>query len=86
MKIMSCGNLWSPKKYQKKLWYCCHLKRKNILKILKRLDDEDGVPFNDVLLKVWTCISEPDSVDAQKYLNEKAIAEVIKVLREKSQP
>ena len=58
----------------------------NILKVLKRLDDEDGVPFNNILLKLWTCISEPDSVDAQKYLNEKAITEVVKELREKSQP
>ena len=54
----------------------------NILKILNRLDDEDGVPFNNVFLKVWTCISEPDSIDAQKYLNEKAIAEVVKELKE----
>lgn len=54
----------------------------NILKILNRLDDEDGIPFNNVFLKVWTCISEPDSVDAQKYLNEKAIAEVVKELKE----
>ncbi len=54
----------------------------NILKILNRLDDEDGVPFNNVFLKVWTCISKPDSVDAQKYLNEKAIAEVVKELKE----
>ena len=58
---------------------------KNILKLLNRLDGADGVPFNNVLLKVWTCISEPDSIEAQKYLNEKAIAEVVKELKEKKE-
>ena len=42
----------------------------NILQILNRMDDEDGIPFNTVFLKIWTCISEPDSIDAQKYLND----------------
>ena len=42
-----------------------------------------GVPFNDVFMKVWTCVSEPDSVNAQKYLNEKAIAEIVRSLKEK---
>ena len=55
----------------------------NVLKALKRLEDEDGVPFSDVLLKVWTCLSEPDSVEAQRYLNEMAIAEVVKELKKK---
>lgn len=57
----------------------------NVLKTLKRLKDDDWVPFSDVLLKVWTCLSEPDSVSAQKHLNDKAIAEVVKELhKEKS--
>ena len=55
----------------------------NVLKALKRLEDEDGVPFSDVLLKVWTCLSEPNSVEAQRYLNEMAIAEVVKELKKK---
>ncbi len=55
----------------------------NVLKALKRLEDEDGVPFSDVLLKVWTCLSEPASVEAQRYLNEMAIAEVVKELKKK---
>ena len=42
-----------------------------------------GVPFNEVFIKVWTCISEPESVDAQKYLNEKAIGEIVTSLKEK---
>lgn len=44
-----------------------------------------GVPFNDVFMKVWTCISEPDSIDAQKHLNEKAIAEIVRFLKEKKE-
>ena len=55
----------------------------NVLKTLKRLEAEDDVPFSDVLLKVWTCLSEPDSVEAQRYLNEMAIAEVVKELKKK---
>ena len=45
-----------------------------------------GVPFNEVFIKVWTCISEPESVDAQKYLNEKAIGEIVTSLKEKGKP
>jgi tetratricopeptide (TPR) repeat protein len=56
----------------------------NVLKVLKCLEDEDGVPFNDIFLKVWTCLNEPDSVESQRYLNEKAIAEVVKELKKKT--
>ena len=59
-----------------------NIEANNILKILDRLDDTDRVPFNAVFKKIWTCISQPDSVDAKKYLNEKAIAEVVKALNE----
>ncbi|MBF8276567.1 MAG: Helix-turn-helix, type 11 domain protein [Candidatus Brocadiaceae bacterium] len=45
-----------------------------------------GVPFNEVFIKVWTCISEPDSVDAQKYLNERAIGEIVTSLKETAKP
>jgi hypothetical protein len=45
-----------------------------------------GAPFNDVFMKVWTCVSEPDSVDAQKYLNEKAIGEIVTSLKETAKP
>ena len=53
----------------------------NTKKILNRLKSADDVPFSDVLLKIWTCISEPDSVDAQRYLSDKAIADVVMELR-----
>lgn len=56
----------------------------DVLKVLKCLEDEDGVPFSDILLKVWTCLSEPDSVESQRYLNEMAIAEVVKELKKKT--
>ena len=45
-----------------------------------------GVPFNEVFIKVWTCISEPESVDAQKYLYEKAIGEIVTSLKETAKP
>jgi tetratricopeptide (TPR) repeat protein len=53
----------------------------NTKKILSCLKSADDVPFSDVLLKIWTCISEPDSVDAQRYLSDKAIADVVMELR-----
>jgi tetratricopeptide (TPR) repeat protein len=53
----------------------------NTKKILNCLKSADDVPFSDVLLKIWTCISEPDSVDAQRYLSDKAIADVVMELR-----
>jgi len=55
----------------------------NILKVLNCLGNEDDVPFSDLFLKIWTCLSEPDSVDALRYLNDNAIAEVVKALKEK---
>jgi tetratricopeptide (TPR) repeat protein len=53
----------------------------HILMILKRLEEDQDIPFSAILLKVWTCISEPDSIDAQKYLNDRAILEVVKELK-----
>lgn len=40
-----------------------------------------GIPFNEVFTKVWLCLSEPDSVDAQKYFSEKAIGEIVTILK-----
>ena len=54
----------------------------NIREILNTIR-ESGVPFNDVFMKVFTCISGPDSVDAQKYLNDMAIADIVTSLKEK---
>ena len=56
----------------------------NIHKILKHIEATE-VPFNDVFTKVWLCLSEPDSIDAQKYLNEKAIAEVVRSIKEQEE-
>ena len=53
----------------------------NTKKILNCLKSADDVPFSDVLFKIWTCISEPNSVDAQRYLSDKAIADVVMELR-----
>jgi tetratricopeptide (TPR) repeat protein len=53
----------------------------NVKKVLKRMEDEEGVPFSDVISKVWTCLSEPDSIEAQRYLAEKAIVEVVKEIK-----
>ena len=53
----------------------------NVQKVLKRMEDEEEIPFSNVIYKIWTCLSEPDSVEAQRYLNEKPIAEVVKQLK-----
>ena len=51
-----------------------------IRRTLERLKEHQNVPFSDIFFKVWTCLTEPDSLEAQRYLNEKAIAEVVKEL------
>jgi len=53
----------------------------NIRNILQRLKEQEDVPFSDIFFKIWTCLSEPDSVEAQRFFNEKAIAEVVKELK-----
>jgi tetratricopeptide (TPR) repeat protein len=53
----------------------------NIKKVLKLLEEEEDIPFNDIIFKVWTCLSDPGSVEALRYLNEKAIAELVKKLK-----
>jgi tetratricopeptide (TPR) repeat protein len=52
-------------------------------KIFLQLAADPDIPFADVLLKVLTCISEPDSLQSQQFLSDKIIAEVVKGL---SQP
>jgi tetratricopeptide (TPR) repeat protein len=51
--------------------------------IFLQLAADPDIPFADVLLKVLTCISEPDSLQSQQFLSDKIIAEVVKGL---SQP
>lgn len=52
----------------------------HILKVLEHVQKSEGVPFMDEILKIWTCLRDPDSVDAQRYMNERAIGEVVKEL------
>lgn len=51
-----------------------------IWRTLERLKEHQDVPFSDIFFKVWTCLNEPDSLESQRHLNEKAIAEVVKEL------
>ncbi|KJU82106.1 Helix-turn-helix, type 11 domain protein [Candidatus Magnetobacterium bavaricum] len=48
-------------------------------KTLNHLKTSD-VPFGDAILKIWTCISDPESHDAKLYLTDKALSEVVKQL------
>ena len=50
---------------------------------MEQLKEHQDVPFSDIFFKVWTCLTEPDSLEAQRNLNEKAIAEVVKELTKK---
>jgi len=61
------------------------VKAENVQKILEQFEAEDRgkVPFNDIFRKIWICLTDPDSVDAQRNLTDKAIAEVIKMLKSK---
>jgi tetratricopeptide (TPR) repeat protein len=48
--------------------------------IFLQLESDPDIPFAEVLLKVLTCISEPDSLQSQQFLSDKIIAEVVKGL------
>ena len=63
-----------------------NIKAGNVRNLLKRMADEEEIPFNNVIFKVWMCLSEPDSVEAQRYLNEKPIAVVVEQLKERVKP
>jgi tetratricopeptide (TPR) repeat protein len=58
----------------------------NIQEILKRLENEKEIPFSDVIFKIWTCLNEPESVEAQRYLTEKPISAVINQLKVNMKP
>ncbi len=49
-------------------------------KIFLQLAADSDIPFAEVLLKVLTCISEPDSLQSQQFLSDKVIAELVKGL------
>lgn len=59
-----------------------NVKSEHIHKIIDSLSKAD-IPFSDLFIKIWTCLSEPESVDAQRYLSDKAIAELIAQLKKK---
>ncbi|MCD6586020.1 MAG: tetratricopeptide repeat protein, partial [Desulfobacteraceae bacterium] len=54
---------------------------KNIKEALQQFENQKDIPFSNIFSKVWTCLSEPDSVEAQRFINEKAIAEVVKEIK-----
>ena len=51
-----------------------------IAEILVKLEKAEGVPYSEIFEKIWICISKPDTIEANKYLNEKGIAEAVKEL------
>ncbi|MBI5101243.1 MAG: tetratricopeptide repeat protein [Nitrospirae bacterium] len=59
-----------------------NIKKEYTFKILETLK-KAGVPFSEILFKVWKCLSEPDSVDAQRHLADKAIAKLVEQIRNK---
>ena len=62
------------------------IKTENVQKILDQFEAEDrnNIPFNDIFQKIWNCLTDPDSVEAQRYLADKAIAEVIEMIKSKN--
>ncbi len=64
-----------------KLQVNLNIQPENIKNILNQIEKAKDVPFNKVFMKVWTCLSEPDSVEAQRDLNDKAIAEIVKEIK-----
>lgn len=50
----------------------------NILNLMK---EDKRIPFNDVIKNIWECLSNPDSVDARKYMQEKPIAAAVDELK-----
>lgn len=68
-----------------KLQVHMNVKNENIHQILEQLKNT-GVPFSDLFFKVWTCLSDPESTDAQRYLSDRAIAELIEQVKKKDEP
>ena len=66
-----------------KIQISLNIDSENVRHVLLQFKEHEDVPFSDIFFKVWTCLSEPDSVEAQRFLNEKAIAEVIKELKKR---
>ncbi|MBF0592550.1 MAG: helix-turn-helix domain-containing protein [Nitrospirae bacterium] len=62
-----------------KLYLIGKANKKAIDKILDHLKTS-GVPFDEAMRKVWTCLKAPDSPDAKLYLTDRALSEVVKQL------
>lgn len=58
-----------------------NLNSTDTLKILSRFEKIEDLPIIDPIMKIWKCISEPESIDAKRYLNEKAIAGLVKEIK-----
>ena len=63
-----------------KLQIAKNIEPESTRKIFLQLAADPDIPFAEVLLKVLTCISEPDSLQSQQFLSDKIIAEVVKGL------
>ncbi|MBI5098032.1 MAG: tetratricopeptide repeat protein [Nitrospirae bacterium] len=68
-----------------KLQVHMNVKNENIHQILEQLKNT-GIPFSDLFFKLWTCLSDPESIDAQRYLSDKAIAELVEQVKKKDEP
>lgn len=64
-----------------KLYSSGKANQKNIQIILDMLESQEEVPFNNILRNIWICISEPNTVEAQRYLNEKPIAAIVNEIK-----
>ena len=68
-----------------KLQVHMNVRTESIHQILEQLKNT-GIPFSDLFFKVWTCLSDPESTDAQRYLSDRAIAELIEQVKKKDEP
>jgi tetratricopeptide (TPR) repeat protein len=57
-----------------------NVKAEYTFKTLETLKKSE-IPFSEIFFKVWKCLSEPDSVEAQRHLADKAIAELVEQIK-----
>jgi hypothetical protein len=53
------------------------INREGIEAVFQQIRDHRDIPFNDIIRKVWICLSMPDSVQARVYMVDKATAEIV---------
>jgi tetratricopeptide (TPR) repeat protein len=56
----------------------------HIRAIFEQIRGEENIPFNLVILNIWTCLVEPNSLESQKYKFEKPVAAVVEQLEKMS--